>query len=168
MTSAPQLFRRDLSGSRRSQTSRLPPGRKGRRGCWHARRGSAACGPPIEALTLTFLKGQVHASLVVSDDGAWERIACGEEAAEDAGIEHRERTFLASELPTRLTGWQAIFAAIAEAKSCRPDNPDGASDYHFAFGAGLDSFCVRCNLTQTANALERQTIVEYATIKALL
>jgi hypothetical protein len=75
------------------------PGRRGRRGCWRARRYSAACRPPIEALTLTFLNGQVQALLVVSDDEDWERIACGEAAAEDARFEHRERTFSAAELP---------------------------------------------------------------------
>lgn len=48
------------------------------------------------------------------------------------------------------------------------DNPDGVSYYHFAFGAGLDSFCVWFNPTQAANPHERQIIGEYATIRALL
>lgn len=123
---------------------------------------------PIEAVTLTFLDGQVHGSLVVSDDDVWERISCGDEAADDSRFVRRERRFSASDLRGAMQGWQPVVAAIAAAKSCMSDNPDGVSYYHLAFGAGLDSLCVWFNPTQAANLLERQIIAEYATIKALL
>ena len=123
---------------------------------------------PLEALTLTFFDAEVHASHVVSDADAWERIASGETSADDYQFVPRERTLGIPDLPTVIQGWRRIADAIERADSCMSDNPAGISFYHLAFGNDVDSMRVWFNPTEGANPLQCRLLDAYMRIKARL
>ena len=121
---------------------------------------------PLEALTLTFLDREIHASHMVSDADAWERIACGEDSLADLEFVTRERTFGIPDCPTLIQGWRGMADAIERAESCMSDNPDGISFFHLAFGSGVDSMRVWFNPTREANPLQFRLLDAYVRIRA--
>jgi hypothetical protein len=123
---------------------------------------------PLEAMTLTFSRGEVHASHVVSDADAWERIACGDTSADDSEFVSRERTFEIPNFPTVMQGWQRIADAIERADSCMSDNADGISFFHLAFANDVDSMRVWFNPTVGANPLQCLVLDGYMQIKSWL
>lgn len=160
MTSAPQPFRRDTSGSRHSE--RLRAGAKGA-----TRLLACPALKPIEALTLTFLDGQVHAALVVSD-------------ARRLGTD-RLRRGCGGRRPIRalrahVLGLGASVATERLPARHRGDRgsqivPGGQSRWHIVLSFRLrrPRFGLRLvHPTQPANPLERQKISEYALIKVVL
>lgn len=123
---------------------------------------------PVEALTLTFFDREVIASHVVSDEGAWERIACAQESANDTVFVARERPFRIADLPTEMQGWLKIADVIERSESCMSDNPDGISYFHITLGNGIETMRVWFNPTEVANPSQWRLLNGYSRIKASL
>jgi len=124
------------------------------------------CAPfePIEALTLTFFDTEVHASHVVSDEDAWERIASEGPSVSGSPFAARQRTFEISDLPNVMQGWRTIADAVERAVSCMSDNPDEISFYHLASGSDVRPMRVWFNPTEQANPDQRSLLDGYTWI----